>query len=178
MKNLNEIIQSTLKEFLSESQLSNNNILQFLADKKFINPKSKIFLYHGTNVKPKDFILRNDYDGDDSGAWYSDLPEGYLFLTTDINEAKSYGQYIIPCELKRYDHKFFKFDGNNPSQIFDDDFGISYNNQTHFGFWDKFIDSMKSALIIKGDTKQTIITNIDNVIPRTDLSIQFYDLID
>ena len=63
----------------------------FLTNKPFKNPRSKIFLYHGTNIKPSDFILIDDYDGVNSNVWYSDLPEGYLFLTTDIKEAKAYG---------------------------------------------------------------------------------------
>ena len=46
----------------------------------------------------------------------------------------------------------------------------------YFGFWEKFEDSMKSVLIIKGTKRLTLITDIGNVIPRTDLAIEFYNV--
>ena len=152
-----------------------NDIKLFLSDKKFINPHSKMFLYHGTNKLPKDFILRHDYEWQDSNTWSGDLPEGYLFLTTSIKEAQAYGMYIIPCELKKYSHISFKVDSDNPSRVFDMDYGIDlYIPDKYFNFWKKFEESGKSSLIIKGNNKWTIITDIDNIIPRTDLATDFY----
>lgn len=165
-----------VSEIKKNNNVSNKDIVSFLSDKKFTNPKSKMFLFHGTKVQPENFVLKDDYNGEDSNTWSGDLPEGYLFLTTDITEATAYGRYIIPCELKRYDHIFFKVNSDNPSQVFDDDYGISLNKQTEFGFWEKFENSMKSVLIMKGNKKYTIITNIDNVIPRIDLSKEFYSV--
>src|SRR5574343_254708 len=43
-----------------------------------------------------------------------------------------------------------------------------------YDFWGKFEDSMKSVLVIKGTDKMTLITDIHNVIPRTDLAIEYY----
>lgn len=153
-----------------------NHFKEFLKDKEFENPKSKIFLFHGTNIHPDKFVLRDDYDGSDGNAWGADLPEGYVFMTTSLQEAAAYGQYVIPCEMRKYDHIFFKINANNPSQIFDDDYGISIIQHTkeHFGFWEKFEESGKSALLIKGTDRFTAITNWDNVIPRTDLAKEFY----
>lgn len=160
------------------NESSNSEIKTFLTGKNFINPKSKMFLYHGTRVKPEDFNLRDDYEGEDSQGWSGELPEGYLFLTTDINEASSYGSYVIPCELKRYDHIFFKFNADNPSQIFDKDYGIDlFAPDEYYNFWEKFEESGKAVLIIKGNkNKWTLITDIGNVIPRNDLAIQFYNV--
>ena len=163
------------KQFINES--SNTDIKNFLTDKKFVNPKSKNFFYHGTKISPDKFVLRDDYDGEDSNGWSGELPEGYLFLTTSLEEAKAYGQYIIPCELKKTDHISFTINADNPSQIFDKDYGVDlYKNDEYFGFWEKFEDSMKSVLIIKGTKRLTLITDIGNVIPRTDLAIEFYNV--
>jgi len=168
-----ELQEHTLNEDITKS---NTDIKKFLADKQFKNKRSKQFFYHGTKISPDKFNLRDDYDWEDSNGWSGDLPEGYLFLTTDLKEASGYGQYIIPCELKRTDHIFFKFNADNPSQIFDKDYGIDlYKNDKYYGFWEKFQDSAKSVLIIKGNNKQTLITYTDNVIPRTDLAIEFYN---
>ena len=170
MKSLRKLIETTIRECLNENK--DNELKIFLSNKDFINPQTKMFIYHGTKMSPDKFVLRDDYAGEDGTWWDVEMPDGYFFLTTDINEAKIYGKYIIPCELKRYDHKYFEVHSNNPSRVFDEDFD---NNQ--FGFWDKFIDSRKSTLIIKGINKKwTVITNVENVIPRTDLAIDFYNL--
>lgn len=155
----------------------NEDIKEFLSDKEFTNKKSKMFIYHGTATKPDDFNLRDDYDGEDSHAWSGELPPGHLFLTTELKEASSYGKYVIPCELKRYDHKYFEVDTDNPSRAFDMDYGIDlYMPDDYHDFWGKYEESGKAALIIKGyDKKWTIITNIDNVIPRIDLANEFYN---
>lgn len=105
----------------------------------------------------------------------SKVNKGYLFLTTSLKEAKAYGQYVIPCELKNYNSKTFNVNANNPSQIFDKDYGIDlYKNDKYFGFWEKFEESGKSVLVIKGTDRSTIITYVENVIPRIDLATQFY----
>ncbi len=172
--NLRNFISTTIREYLIED--SNNDLIVFLSGKKFVNPRSKYFLYHGTKISPEKFNLRDDYDFEDSNTWSGDLPEGYLFLTTSLKEAKAYGQYIIPCELRKYDSKTFTVNANNPSQIFDKDYGIDlYKNDKYFGFWEKYQDSGKSVLTIKGTDRSTIITYTENVIPRIDLAIQFYE---
>jgi len=176
MTKLDEIITTTTIEYLNEVINTQKDLTTFLSDKKFINPKSKLFLYHGTKILPENFNLRDDYNWEDSNVWSSDLPEGYLFLTTNLNEAKGYGQYVIPCELKRYDNKYFNVNANNPSQIFDKDYGIDlYMPDKYIGFWEKFEESGKSVLIIKGTDRWTVITNIDNIIPRLDLAVEFYN---
>lgn len=168
---LRKFIATTIRENV------NMDLSGFLSGKKFTNPKSKQFLYHGTSIQPEKFNLRDDYDFEDSNTWSGDLPEGYLFLTTNLKEAKAYGQYVIPCELKRYDNKTFNVNSNNPSQIFDKDYGIDlYKNDKYYGFWEKFEESGKSVLIIKGTDRWLLITNIGNVIPRTDLAIEFYNV--
>jgi len=155
------------------------DLSDFLADKKFTNLKSKKFLYHGTSILPIKFNLIDDYNFENSNTWSGDLPDGCLFLTTFLKEANCYGQYVIPCELNCYDNKTFKVNANNPSQIFDKDFGIDlYKNEKYYGFWDKFQCSGKSVLIIKGIDRSTIITYTKNVIPRIDLAIEFYNMVD
>ena len=173
---LRKFIATTIREYLNENENVNIDITDFLRDKKFKNSKSKMFLYHGTSVEPSKFNLRSDYNWEDSNTWSGDLPEGYLFLTTDIKEAKAYGNYVIPCELKSYSHIYFSISSDNPSKVFDMDYGIDlYKPDKYYNFWQQFEESGKSSLIIKGlNKKWTIITDIDNVIPRIDLSIEFY----
>jgi hypothetical protein len=152
-----------------------------IKEKNFKNFRSKGFLFHGTDVNPNNFQLRDDYENEDGNDWSGELPEGYLFLTTNLDEALGYGQYIILCELKRYnkltidvnkhDYSF----GDNPSRFFDMDYGIDlYMPDKYINIWDKFENSRRDVLEIKGNNKSTIITNINNIIPRTDLSIKFY----
>jgi hypothetical protein len=167
------INKTQLKNIIIESK--NETIVNFLSDKNFTNHRSKQFLYHGTHKHPSEFILKDDYDYDDKEYEYSgDLPEGYIFLTTSIEEASAYGMYVIPFELKRYDNKTFKVD-DFPSRVFDRDYGIDlYTNDKDYGFWDKFENSGKHNLIITGKGRSTVITDIFNAIPRTDLAIEFY----
>jgi hypothetical protein len=132
----------SFNQFINES--SNGDIKTFLTGKNFVNPKSKNFFYHGTKISPDKFVLRDDYNGEDSSGWSGELPEGYLFLTTSLEEAKAYGQYIIPCELKKTDNKWFKFNTDNPSQIFDKDYGIDiFAPDEYYNFWKKFEESGK-----------------------------------
>lgn len=170
MKYLNNIYN-----YIKESK--KNNIVSFLSDKPFKNNSSKMFLYHGTKINPDVFLLRDDYDWEDSNVWSDDLPSGYLFLTTDIKEASAYGQYIIPCELKKLDHLYFNVNSDNPSVVFDKDYGIDlFKPDNYIGFWEKFEKSGKTSLIIKGYNKKwTVITPINNVIPRTDLAKEYYN---
>ena len=172
-----DIIHHNIKEQQLEENKKPNDIVKFLKDKKFKNPKSKMFLYHGTKINPKDFNLRDDYNGEDGNTWSGDLPEGYLFLTNDINEAKAYGQYVIPFELERYDHRFFKVNSDNPSKVFDMDYGIDLEMpKEYFNIWGQYEESGKTILVIKGNrNKWTIISPIDNVIPRIDLANEFYN---
>lgn len=173
---IRKFIKKTILEYLNENV--NNDLSIFLSDKKFINTKSKQFLYHGTRISPENFNLRDDYDFEDSNTWSGDLPEGYLFLTTSLKEAKAYGKYVIPCELRNYDSKRFNVNAYSPSQVFDRDYGIDlYKNDKYYGFWEKYEESGKSVLVIKGIDRSTIITYVENVIPRIDLAIQFYNQI-
>lgn len=161
------------KDVLNESLTS--DIKSFLKGKTFHNKKSKMFLYHGTDIHPRDFILNSEYEGEDSEDWYDYLPLGFIFLSTSIKEATAYGQYIIPCELSYYDHISFKVNTDNPSRAFDMDYGIDlFKPDVQHNYWIKFEDSGKSVLIIKGNKKSTYITDYSNVIPRTDLAQEFY----
>lgn len=149
----------------------------FLIDKKFINDKSKVFLYHGTSKKPSNFVLSDDYEGEDGNTYNGDLPEGYLFLTSSIKEASAYGQYVIPCELEYYDNICFDVKADDPSIVFDRDYGIDlYKNSEEYRFWEQYEESGKNVLRIKGTDKSTYITPYSNVIPRIDLAKEFYIL--
>jgi hypothetical protein len=164
-------IKNLIKKLVLEN-LNNNSIEDFLKNKEFKNKKSKQFLYHGTNVNPKNFELIDDWDGNNGNTYMADLPEGYLFLTNDIKEARAYGRYIIPCEFKYNDKLTIKVDSNAPSQVFDDDF----SGYGKYGLYSKFINGGKSILEVKGYNKSTFITDIYNVIPRVDLSMEFYNI--
>lgn len=167
---------SLLKYLLTEST-DTQEMVNFLKNKKYENPKSKRFLYHGTKVSPNEFQLTDDYDWEDSNVWSGDLPEGYLFMTTDIKEASTYGEYVIPCELHQYDNKYFKVETDNPSRAFDMDYGIDlYKPDVYIGMWQKFEESGKRSLVIRGNNKKwTVITDIDNIIPRVDLAVEYYN---
>jgi hypothetical protein len=170
-------IHKTFESFILSESTNNTNdeIISYLKTKNFKNPKSDRFYYHGTSISPEKFTLRDDYDFEDSNVWSGELPEGYLFLTTSLGEAKSYGKYIIPCELTHTDSLTFTVDTDNPSRFFDMDYGIDlYKHDKHYGLWDKFLNSLKRVLEIKGNHKSTLITDIENIIPRTDLAIEFY----
>lgn len=165
-----------MKRFLEYTNY-NSNLVEFLMDKPFKNKKTKRFYYHGTSKHPDDFNLIDDYDFEDSNVWSGDLPEGYLFLTSSLEEAKAYGKYIIPCEFENTSSKVFKVNTDMPSVIFDRDYGIDlFTNDKYYGFWEKFEESGKSILVIQGNNKMTLITNIGNVIPRTDLASNFYSI--
>lgn len=164
-----------IKQLLREGLVNENDskgIVDFLKNKY----SNKTFLYHGTSIKPDKFTLRDDYEWEDSNDWSGDLPYDHLFLTTDINEAVAYGMYIIPCELKINDCLNFKVNDSAPSRVFDKDYGIDlFKLDEPFNFWDKYEDSGKSCLIINGIGKSTIISHINNIIPRTDLAIEYYN---
>lgn len=159
-------IVTSIKEYLN----NNSNIVEYLKDKPFAKSGSKFYLYHGTSVNPNEFSLSDDWDGDSGNVYEADVPEGYLYLTNDIQEAKCYGQYIIPCEFVRNDKLVIKVDSNAPSIEFDDD----YSGYGQYGMWTRFMDSTKSILEVKGYNKSTYITDVNNVLPRVDLAIDFY----
>lgn len=164
-------IHRNINDFINENKQI-IGIVEFCKDYNFKNKKTKQYLYHGTSKNPKDFKLIDDWNGDSGNTYVADLPEGYLFLTDDIKEAKAYGRYIIPCEFKAYSSLVININGNNPSQVFDDDFS-GYGD---YGMWSKFMDSGKHVLQVKGYGKSTYITSIENIIPRTDISIDYYKL--
>lgn len=174
MSRIKEKINSIVETYLNERL--NDGLESFLKDKSFVNDKTKMFLYHGTSKKPNEFKLRDDYDFEDSDDWSGELPSGVLFLTNDLKEAFSYGRYVIPCELRDYSTISFKVYSDNPSREFDKDYGIDlYAPDEYIGYYDKFLDSGKSVLEIKNHRgKATIITYIENIIPRIDLAKEFY----
>jgi hypothetical protein len=168
---IRKIIESVIQEFINEQARNSSELPNFLKDKEFVNKQSKQFLYHGTSVHPDNFKLDDDWEGDSGNVYDTDLPEGYLFLTNDLREARAYGQYVIPCELKQYDTFTFKVDSDAPSRVFDDDFS-GYGG---LGIWSKFSnESTASVLEVKGYGKSTFITYDNNVIPRVDLAKEFY----
>jgi len=164
------MIKSFAQYFLTES--AGGDLPAFLKRQKFVNSRSKGFLYHGTNVRPDKFDLRDDWEGDSGNVYDTDLPEGYLFLTDDLKEAQAYGKYVIPCELRYYSKVTVKVNSNAPSREFDDDF-MGYSE---YGMWTKFVNSDKAVLEVKGYGKSTFITDVSNVIPRVDLAKQFYGI--
>lgn len=174
MLGIKEKINTIVEAYINERL--NDNLESFLEDKPFVNGKTKRFFYHGTRKKPNDFELRDDYDFEDSHEWSGDLPYGVLFLTTDLKEALAHGQYVIPCELESYSKISFKVYSDSPSREFDKDYGIDlYAPDEYVGYYQKFEESGKDVLEIKNHRgKATIITYIDNIIPRTDLAIEFY----
>lgn len=170
---LRQFITENIRNLLNEA-LNVNSFKEFIASKprKVTGTKIKGFLYHGTSVHPKEFNFTDDYDYEKGGnAYMSDVPPGVIFLTTDINEAKAYGQYVIPCEVKIGRYCVFEFNADNPSQIFDKD----YDGITNFNMFGKFQDEGYEALQVKGYNKSTFITYSNLVVPRTDLAQEFYD---
>lgn len=147
------------------------DFVEFVSDKKFTNARSKKYIWHGTSVHPSAFKLLDDYDGDSGNVYHTDLPEGYLFLTDDMREANVYGSYLIPCELKRWDSIKIKVKSNAPSVEFDEDF-MGYGGE--YRIWERFFNSGKSVLEVRGYDKTTFVTSVENVIPRTDLATEFY----
>lgn len=173
--NLKKIIKPILiKHIIKENEFQKTriNYIEFLKNKKFANKNSKQFLFHGTNESPLTFKLIEDWDGDSGNRYDTDLPEGYLFLTNDTKEANAYGQYLIPCELKDNTVLTFKVKSDNPSREFDDDF----SGYAGYGMWVKFHNNDKAVLEVRGFNKSTFITDVENVIPRIDLAIEFYNL--
>lgn len=63
---LRKFIATTICEYLNENENTEKDLKAFLSDKKFINQRSKQFLYHGTKISPYKFNLRDDYDFEDS----------------------------------------------------------------------------------------------------------------
>lgn len=174
MLGIKEKINTIVEAYINERL--NDGLESFLEDKPFVNGKTQRFLYHGTSKKPDEFKLRDDYDFEDSHEWSGELPSGVLFLTTDLKEALAHGRYVIPCELKNYSTISFKVYSDNPSREFDKDYGIDlYTPDEYVGYYDKFLDSGKDVLEIKNHRgKATIITYIENIIPRIDLAREFY----
>ena len=102
---------TNITDFLKENNAHNNELIEFLKNKEFKNSVSNRFLYHGTDDKPNDFILDDDFYNTDK--YYDCMPYGHVFLSNNISESSSYGKYIIPCELQHYDHIIFDVDSNS-----------------------------------------------------------------
>jgi len=153
------------------------SIEEFLSDKPLIvkNTKYKGFLFHGTNTHPSKFELRDDYcTNDETGndmTFECDLPEGMLFLTNDIREAKHHGKYIIPCEVQVDDMKVYEIETNNPSQIWDDDF-MGYEG---YGMYSTMMNEAYDMIEIRGYDKSTFVAFTNVVVPRTDLATEYYN---
>ena len=165
-------------KYLKTYESYSKSIVEFLSDKPLTvdNTKLKGFFYHGTNVHPSKFEIDEDYcaseeTGNDM-AFECDLPDGVLFLTNSIKEAKAHGKYIIPCELKVDDLLKYDVDTDNPSYTFDDDFS-GYGT---LGMYSEFVNGEKiyDVLQVKGYNKSTFIAFLNVIVPRTDLAIEFY----
>ena len=165
-------------EYLKKYESFNHNISikEFLSDKPLNvkDTKFKGFLFHGTNVHPSEFELDEDYDasiekGNDN-VFDCDIPPGVLFLTNNIREAKYYGKYIIPCEVKVNEIKIFKIDTDNPSCAFDDDF-MGYGG---YGMYSTMMNEAYDMIEIRGRNKSTFVAHLNVIVPRTDLAQQYY----
>ena len=166
-------------KYLKTWQIFENNdsdIKQYIQEKGYKpnTDKYKKFLYHGTYKNPNDFKLDPDLDWVDvvgNGSWDFDMPDGVLFLSNSILEAKVYGSYIIPFELDTDDILTIKVDSDNPSNLFDED----YNYGTKYNLYQRFTDEAE-CLEIKGNTKSTFICYIgSSLIPRLDIAKEFYN---
>ncbi len=136
--------------------------------------KYKGLLYHGTNIHPSKFKLIDDYDVNseigNGNVYEVDLPEGMIFLTNDIKEAKCYGKYVIPCEVKIDKMKVYKIDTDNPSVEWDDDF-MGYKN---YGMYSEMINKGYDMVEVRGRNKSTFVAFINVVFPRVDLVKSIY----
>ncbi len=169
---IRRIIREEVAKVIKES------IEDFVSNKPLVvkNTKFKGFLFHGTNVHPSEFELLDDYDpNQESGnelTFNCDLPEGMLFLTNDIREAKYHGKYVIPCEVKVDDMKVYKIDTDNPSAEFDDDF-MGYSC---YGMYSTMMNEAYDMIEIRGRNKSTFVAFVNVVIPRTDLAEEYYSI--
>lgn len=165
-------------KFLRTYETYNISMSEFLSDKPLSvkDTKFKGYLYHGTNVHPSKFELDEDYDANsekgNGNVFEVDLPDGMLFLTNNFREASSYGKYVIPCEVKVDDIKVYKVDTNNPSVVWDDDF-MGYGG---YGMYSYMMNEVCDMVEVRGRNKSTFISFINVIVPRTDLSIEYYEL--
>lgn len=166
-----------LKKYESyTSNTSNKSLGEFLSNKSLNVKDTKFsgFLYHSTNVHPSKFKLDLDYDASvevgNENTYECDIPPGVLFLTNDIREAKSYGRYIIPCEVKIDSYKVFEVDTDNPSCVFDDDF-MGYGG---YGMYSTLMNEAYDMIEVRGRSKSTFVVLLDVIIPRTDLAMEYY----
>jgi hypothetical protein len=158
-------MKEVIKKLLRENLLNEESIQDFISGKGN-------FLYHGTNVNPSEFILDDDYNASEepgNGVYSCDIPDGILFLTNDIKEAKAYGRYIIPFELPRKNIKVFKIDTDAPSIVWDDDF-CGYSD---YGMFEELYNGY-DAVEVRGRNKSTFIAHLNAIKPRTDLAVEFY----
>ena len=135
------------------------------------------FLWHATNVHPDKFKIDPDLYWDEvenGNVWDIEMPSGVLFLSTDINEASVYGNYVIPFELNTKDIFVKEIPGDGPSVAFDDD----YNYGSKLNIWQGFEDSMDKALEVRGrkngKIKSTFVAYFDVLNPRLDIAKEFY----
>ena len=154
-----EQFKKDIKQFIEENNIECNGVY----------PN---FLYHATDKKLDDFFLDEDLEWEDvdgNGSWDIDMPSGFLFLTTDINEAKYYARHIIPFELTSDEIYVHKTYSNQPSIDFDNDYNYSGV------IWRKFDDSFANSLEMRGLHKSTFISKISVLRPRIDIAKQFYE---
>lgn len=156
------------------NEITGNDVHKFYKDKLASYPftgKIRKVLYHGTNVHPNEFKIDRNFDYDEfEGNYVRDyeIPEGMIFLTTDFNEAKSHGKYVIPCILKTTDVLTFKVNSNNPSHVFDDDY--NYVGK----MYPKFEDGMYDVLEVRGHGKSTFVAYPEMVTTIIELAQQIY----
>lgn len=124
-------------------------------------------LFHGTKKGFSGF----DSDFERTESKYDfDMPDGYVFLTTDPYEARFYGSFVVPCYIKNSKKEImtFKVASWNPSQTFDDDY-----NWGGIGMWNKFEDSRATTLEVRGTSKSTFITYPSEPEIELDLAMQW-----
>lgn len=133
------------------------------------------FLFHGTSVHPSEFELDPDMDWADApgNTWDIELPSGMLFLTTDVNEAKYYGKYVIPFELNASKRDILRIETGspNPSAAFDDD----YNYGSELRVWNRYEAGMYTVIEMVGVGKTTFIADFAVINPRIDIALEYLD---
>ena len=158
-------------------QYSSKNIKEYIQSKGYKPSRKNYpkFLFHGTKKNPNEFFLDDDLDWYDvdgnSDVWDIEMPDGYLFLSTDIRESQSYGKYIIPFEIPN-DVFTVKVNSDSPSIVFDDDF----NYGSEYNIWQKFEESTSYILEVRGYDRSTFISYIPSLISRIDISKEFYGI--
>ncbi len=157
----------TKEQYLLKVEELQNYYNSLPIPQKFTKSKIKEVLYHGTNTDPSTFELSNDFERTTS-VYDFDLPDGFVFLTNSLAEAKCYGQFAIPVRILSRKVMTFKVNNNAPSREFDDDF-----NDIRGFMFSKFVNSSCDVLEIKGYEKSTFLTYPELVFPVDNEGVRF-----